>query len=130
MTAARTSLTEPLTEMTTAPVTLRAWRNRLTPTDYGIQLRLGPGAHWHPCLQQDDGDWWPAAPVDPGLSRHSPPSGSRQESWGHYAPSAVSEARPTPTALPGPADACSPKAPPTRPRMPLASGLSRFPGSS
>ncbi|HEY5833342.1 MAG TPA: hypothetical protein VIW71_05290, partial [Streptomyces sp.] len=64
MTAARTTLTAALAEMTTAPVPLRAWRNRLTLTDHGIQLRLGPDAHWYPCLQGDDGEWWPAAPAD------------------------------------------------------------------
>ncbi|WP_411149573.1 SWIM zinc finger family protein [Streptomyces sp. A30] len=64
MTAARTSLTAALAEMTTAPVPLRAWRNRLTVTDHGIQLRLGPDTRWYPYLQDDDGDWWPAAPAD------------------------------------------------------------------
>ncbi|GAB2442433.1 SWIM zinc finger family protein [Streptomyces incanus] len=63
MTAARTALTAALTEMATTPVPLRAWRNRLTLTDHGIQLRLGPDARWYPCLQ-DDGEWWPAAPAD------------------------------------------------------------------
>ncbi|MCX4784794.1 MULTISPECIES: SWIM zinc finger family protein [unclassified Streptomyces] len=65
MTAARTALTETLTEMTTAPVSLRTWRNRLTLTDHGIQLRLGPDTRWYPYLQEHDGDWWPAAPADP-----------------------------------------------------------------
>nr|WP_255344988.1 hypothetical protein [Streptomyces avermitilis] len=65
MTAARTALTETLTEMTTPPVALRAWRNRLTLADHGIQLRLGPDTRWYPYLQDDDGDWWPAAPADP-----------------------------------------------------------------
>ncbi|MGO4750875.1 hypothetical protein AB4212_20050, partial [Streptomyces sp. 2MCAF27] len=64
MTAARTALTEALTEMTSTPVPLRAWRNRLTLTDHGIQLRLGPDARWYPYLQGDDGEWWPAAPAD------------------------------------------------------------------
>ncbi|GAB2831142.1 hypothetical protein GCM10027073_69400 [Streptomyces chlorus] len=64
MTAARTALNTALTEMTTAPVSLRAWRNRLTLTDHGIQLRLGPDARWYPYLQEDDGEWWPAAPAD------------------------------------------------------------------
>lgn len=65
MTAARTVLTEALTEMTTDPVTLRGWRNRLTLTDHGIQLRLGPDTRWYPYLRHDDGDWWPSAPADP-----------------------------------------------------------------
>ncbi|MFD7283795.1 SWIM zinc finger family protein [Streptomyces sp. NPDC059862] len=65
ITAARTLLTEALTEMTTTPVPLRAWRNRLTLTNHGIQLRLGPDARWYPYRQDDDGDWWPAAPADP-----------------------------------------------------------------
>ncbi|MFD8410894.1 SWIM zinc finger family protein [Streptomyces sp. NPDC059650] len=64
MTAARSALTETLTEMTTTPVALRAWRNRLTLTGHGIQLRLGPDTRWYPYLQDDDGDWWPAAPAD------------------------------------------------------------------
>lgn len=53
-----------LAEMTDVPGRLRAWRNRLTLTDHGIQLRLGPDARWYPCLQGDDGEWWPAAPAD------------------------------------------------------------------
>ncbi|WP_283112631.1 SWIM zinc finger family protein [Streptomyces halobius] len=64
MRAARTALAGALAEMTAAPVPLRAWRNRLTLTDHGVQLRLGPDARWYPYLQ-DDGDWWPAAPADP-----------------------------------------------------------------
>jgi len=64
MTTARTALTAALAEMTTAPVPLRAWRNRLTLTDHGIQLRLGPDARWYPCIRDDDGAWWSAAPAD------------------------------------------------------------------
>jgi hypothetical protein len=64
MKAARTVLTGALTEMTTAPVSLRTWRNRLTLTDHGIQLRFGPDARWYPYLQDDDGDWWPSAAAD------------------------------------------------------------------
>jgi uncharacterized Zn finger protein len=64
MTAARTALTTALTEMTDVPGRLRAWRNRLTLTDHGIQLRLGPDARWYPYLQEDNGEWWPAAPAD------------------------------------------------------------------
>ncbi|MFI9723094.1 hypothetical protein ACIHFE_26140 [Streptomyces sp. NPDC052396] len=26
--------------------------------------RLGPDARWYPYLQDDDGEWWPAAPAD------------------------------------------------------------------
>ncbi|MDT9695621.1 SWIM zinc finger family protein [Streptomyces sp. P17] len=65
MAAARTALTTALTEMTDAHVPLRAWRNRLTLTAHGIQLRLGPDARWYPYLQDDDGEWWPAVPADP-----------------------------------------------------------------
>ncbi|MEV1062823.1 SWIM zinc finger family protein [Streptomyces sp. NPDC050263] len=63
MTAARTALTTALAEMTDGPSRLRAWRNRLTLTDHGIQLRLGPDARWYPYLQENDGEWWPAAPA-------------------------------------------------------------------
>ncbi|MGW3917564.1 SWIM zinc finger family protein [Streptomyces sp. NPDC005070] len=65
MTAARTALTEALTEMITNPVAVRRWRNRLTLPHHGIQLRLGTDTHWYPYLQDDDGDWWPAAPACP-----------------------------------------------------------------
>lgn len=64
MTTARTALTTALAEMTDSPVPLRAWRNRLTLTAHGIQLRLGPDTRWYPYLQDDDGEWWPAAPAD------------------------------------------------------------------
>ncbi|MGW7200154.1 SWIM zinc finger family protein [Streptomyces chryseus] len=64
MAAARTALTEALTEMTTTPIALRAWRNRLTLTEHLIQLRLGPDIRWYPYLRVTDGDWWPAAPAD------------------------------------------------------------------
>ncbi|TWG04434.1 putative Zn finger protein [Streptomyces brevispora] len=64
MTAARTALTAALVEMAAGPAPLRAWRNRLTLTDHGIQLRLGPDARWYPCLRDDDGQWWPAASPD------------------------------------------------------------------
>ncbi|ARP71243.1 hypothetical protein LK07_17270 [Streptomyces pluripotens] len=63
MAVARTSLTAALAEMTDAPVRIRAWRNRLTLTNRGIQLRLGPDARWYPYLQENDGEWWPAAPA-------------------------------------------------------------------
>ncbi|MEV0737759.1 SWIM zinc finger family protein [Streptomyces sp. NPDC050549] len=63
MAVARTSLTAALAEMTDAPVCIRAWRNRLTLTDHGIQLRLGPDARWYPYIQENDGEWWPAAPA-------------------------------------------------------------------
>ncbi|MET7712295.1 SWIM zinc finger family protein [Streptomyces sp. NPDC005407] len=64
MATARTALTTALAEMTDSPVPLRTWRNRLTLTTHGIQLRLGPDARWYPYLQDDDGEWWPAAPAD------------------------------------------------------------------
>lgn len=64
MTAARTTLTAALAEMTDTPVRLRTWRNRLTLPDHGIQLRLGPDARWYPYRQENDGEWWPAAPAD------------------------------------------------------------------
>lgn len=64
MTAARTALAKALAEMTPVPVPLRAWRNRLTLTDHGIQLRLGPDARWYPYLQDAEGEWWPTAPAD------------------------------------------------------------------
>ncbi|MCY0933403.1 SWIM zinc finger family protein [Streptomyces sp. H34-S4] len=63
MAAARTALAEALTEMTDAPVPLKAWRNRLTLAEAGIQLRLGPDARWYP-YTQDGGEWWPAGPAD------------------------------------------------------------------
>jgi hypothetical protein len=64
MKATRTALDTALAEMTDSPAHLRAWRNRLTLTQHGIQLRLGPDARWYPYLQDDDGEWWPAAPAD------------------------------------------------------------------
>ncbi|MFF7970453.1 SWIM zinc finger family protein [Streptomyces sp. NPDC007905] len=64
MTAARTALTTALAEMTDTPVRLRTWRNRLTLTDHGIQVRLGPDARWYPYRQENDGEWWAAAPAD------------------------------------------------------------------
>ncbi|GAA2127746.1 hypothetical protein [Streptomyces synnematoformans] len=63
MKATRTALDTALSEMADSPTHLRAWRNRLTLTDHGVQLRLGPDARWYPYLQ-DDGEWWPAAPAD------------------------------------------------------------------
>ncbi|WP_245790485.1 hypothetical protein [Streptomyces monashensis] len=64
MKATRTALDAALAEMTDSPTHLRTWRNRLTLTHHGIQLRLGPDARWYPYLQDDDGEWWPAAPAD------------------------------------------------------------------
>ncbi|MFI6121648.1 SWIM zinc finger family protein [Streptomyces sp. NPDC051064] len=64
MTTARTALATALAEMTDSSVPLRAWRNRLTLTAHGIQLRLGPDTRWYPYLRDDDGEWWPAAPAD------------------------------------------------------------------
>lgn len=63
MTTAREALTEALTEMTDQPVRLKTWRNRLTLTDRGIQLRLGTDARWYPYVR-DETEWWPAAPAD------------------------------------------------------------------
>ncbi|MFJ9539226.1 SWIM zinc finger family protein [Streptomyces sp. NPDC101225] len=65
MAAARTAVTEALTEMTTTTAGLRVWRNRLTLGGQGIQLRLGPDTLWYPYLQHEDGEWWPAAPGEP-----------------------------------------------------------------
>ncbi|MBV9024073.1 MAG: SWIM zinc finger family protein [Streptomycetaceae bacterium] len=63
MAVARTALTQALAEMTDHPVPLKAWRNRITLADRGLQLRLGPDARWYP-YRQDDGEWWPAGPAD------------------------------------------------------------------
>ncbi|QDO38033.1 hypothetical protein FNV62_07650 [Streptomyces sp. RLB3-17] len=76
MAAARTALTMTLAEMATAPVPLRAWRNRLTLPGQGIQLRLGPDACWYPYLQDDDGAWWPAPPADTDPVAALTPSGN------------------------------------------------------
>lgn len=67
MAAARTAVAEALADMAPgdtpgAPVALRAWRNRLTLGDTGLQLRLGPDGRWYPYARQD-GDWWPCAPA-------------------------------------------------------------------
>ncbi|MFI6860236.1 SWIM zinc finger family protein [Streptomyces sp. NPDC050421] len=67
MTAARTALNTALAEMATTHAHLRGWRNRLTLTDHGIQLRLGLDARWYPYLLDDDGEWWPAAPAETDL---------------------------------------------------------------
>lgn len=64
MKTARTAVDAALAEMTDSPTHLRTWRNRLTLTHHGIQLRLGPDARWYPYLRDDDGEWWPAAPAD------------------------------------------------------------------
>ncbi|GGR75662.1 hypothetical protein GCM10010269_13620 [Streptomyces humidus] len=29
-----------------------------------VQLRLGLDIRWYPCLREDDGAWWPAAPAN------------------------------------------------------------------
>ncbi|MFG2876425.1 SWIM zinc finger family protein [Streptomyces sp. NPDC048337] len=63
MATARTNLTEALAEMTDTAVPLKAWRNRLTLNDQGLQLRLGPDHRWYPYVHQD-GDWWPAGQAD------------------------------------------------------------------
>lgn len=66
MAAARGALDRALAEMddTAAPPRLRSWRNRLTLDDAGLQLRLGPDAHWYP-YAREDGEWWPCAPSAP-----------------------------------------------------------------
>ncbi|MDH6124719.1 SWIM zinc finger family protein [Kitasatospora sp. GP82] len=69
MSAARTALGEALAEMAPrdtpdAPLPLRAWRNRLTLGDTGLQLRLGPDGRWYPYIQEN-GEWWPCASADP-----------------------------------------------------------------
>lgn len=66
MKAARTALTAALVEMAPGPAPLRAWRNRLTLTGHGMQLRPGSDARWYPCLRDDDGQGWSAASPDAG----------------------------------------------------------------
>ncbi|MCX4404247.1 SWIM zinc finger family protein [Streptomyces sp. NBC_01764] len=70
MAAARTALTEPDNtdnpEDTGGTPRLRAWRNRLTADDEGVQIRLGPDNRWHPYLREGRGAdtaWWPCAPA-------------------------------------------------------------------
>ncbi|MFK0297222.1 SWIM zinc finger family protein [Streptomyces sp. NPDC090442] len=63
MAAARTTLADPDNNGT---LRLRAWRNRLTADDEGIQIRLGPDNRWHPYLREGHGtsaQWWPCAPA-------------------------------------------------------------------
>ncbi|GFH38762.1 hypothetical protein SCWH03_50140 [Streptomyces pacificus] len=70
MAAARTALADPdnaggATD-TARPLRLRAWRNRLTADDEGIQIRLGTDNRWHPYTREDGGataEWWPCAPA-------------------------------------------------------------------
>lgn len=69
MAAARRAVAAALADMAPrdtpgSPVPLRAWRNRLTLGNTGLQLRLGPGGRWYP-YAQDKGEWWPCAPADP-----------------------------------------------------------------
>jgi uncharacterized Zn finger protein len=66
MAAARTAVAEALTEMApeTGSTPLRAWRNRLTLGDTGLQLRLGPDGRWYP-YARENGEWWPCARADP-----------------------------------------------------------------
>ncbi|MEU5306839.1 SWIM zinc finger family protein [Streptomyces noursei] len=64
MAAARTALADP--DNTDSVLRLRAWRNRLTAHDEGIQIRLGPDNRWHPYLREGRGTgtaWWPCAPA-------------------------------------------------------------------
>ncbi|MBA2945660.1 SWIM zinc finger family protein [Streptomyces himalayensis] len=65
MAAARTALADPdNADDTVGTVRLRAWRNRLTADDEGVQIRLGPDNRWHPYTQEDRGaEWWPCAPA-------------------------------------------------------------------
>ncbi|MFD0508213.1 SWIM zinc finger family protein [Streptomyces chiangmaiensis] len=64
MAAARTALADPDTTDTAGPLRLRAWRNRLTADDEGVQIRLGPDNRWHPYTRESRGTaWWPCAPA-------------------------------------------------------------------
>ncbi|MHB6909469.1 SWIM zinc finger family protein [Streptomyces sp. DB-54] len=65
MAAARTALADPDNADDTArPVRLRAWRNRLTADDEGVQIRLGPDNRWHPYTRETrTAAWWPCAPA-------------------------------------------------------------------
>ncbi|WP_405879945.1 SWIM zinc finger family protein [Streptomyces sp. NBC_01136] len=65
MAAARTALADPDTaDDTVGTMRLRAWRNRLTADDEGVQIRLGPDNRWHPYAQEGrGGEWWPCAPA-------------------------------------------------------------------
>ncbi|MEU8976184.1 SWIM zinc finger family protein [Streptomyces monashensis] len=67
MAAARTALSDPDNDSNTVgTMRLRAWRNRLTADDEGIQIRLGPDNRWHPYTREGHGtatDWWPCAPA-------------------------------------------------------------------
>jgi uncharacterized Zn finger protein len=67
--AARTRITDALADMTPAPVTLKAWRNRLTLGGTGLQLRLGTDGRWYPYAKEND-DWWPCATAeaDPAMA--------------------------------------------------------------
>ncbi|SDL14630.1 hypothetical protein SAMN05421806_119117 [Streptomyces indicus] len=61
--------------MTGQTVVVKAWRNRLTLGETGIQLRHGPDNRWHP-YAHEDGARWPCAPADPTRSPHSPQPGN------------------------------------------------------
>ncbi|MFE9446403.1 SWIM zinc finger family protein [Streptomyces sp. NPDC006602] len=70
MAAARTTLSDPDNadgaDDTARTVRLRAWRNRLTADDEGVQIRLGPDNRWHPYTREGSGTtpgWWPCAPA-------------------------------------------------------------------
>ncbi|MFF1569324.1 SWIM zinc finger family protein [Streptomyces sp. NPDC058293] len=65
MAAARTALTDPDTANDTARTArLRAWRNRLTADDEGVQIRFGPDNRWHPYTREGrNAAWWPCAPA-------------------------------------------------------------------
>ncbi|WMX45929.1 SWIM zinc finger family protein [Streptomyces roseicoloratus] len=70
MAAARTALSDPDNVDgavdSARPLRLRAWRNRLTADDEGVQIRLGPDNRWHPYTREERGattEWWPCAPA-------------------------------------------------------------------
>ncbi|MFE7242804.1 SWIM zinc finger family protein [Streptomyces sp. NPDC057580] len=70
MAAARTALLDPDNadgvDAAARTVRLRAWRNRLTADNEGIQIRLGPDNRWHPYIREGHGTaaaWWPCAPA-------------------------------------------------------------------
>jgi uncharacterized Zn finger protein len=66
MAAARTALADPDHTDTDGTLRLRAWRNRLTADDEGVQIRLGPDNRWHPYTREGRAaaaEWWPCAPA-------------------------------------------------------------------
>ncbi|MER7195409.1 hypothetical protein [Streptomyces flaveolus] len=72
MAAARTALLDPDNadgvDAAARTVRLRAWRNRLTADNEGIQIRLGPDNRWHLYIREGHGTaaaWWTCAPPSP-----------------------------------------------------------------